>query len=99
MMKATLLLLAMTAAPALTYAQGLPDGPTKALVESQCGSCHGLDQVTQHKDTKDGWSTLVDYMVSRGMAATDEEVKTMVDYLAKSFPNEPKPAAGKGKAK
>jgi hypothetical protein len=33
------------------------------------------------------------------MAATDEEVKTIVEYLAKSFPNEPKPVAAKGKSK
>ncbi|MEO5926841.1 MAG: hypothetical protein ABIR70_23710 [Bryobacteraceae bacterium] len=99
MMKAAFLLLTMAAAPALTYAQALPEGPAKALVESQCSSCHGLEQIVGHKDTKDGWSSLVDYMVSRGMAATDEEVKSMVDYLAKSFPAEPKPAAGKGKAK
>jgi cytochrome c5 len=94
-MKASLLLLTISS---LALAQTFPDGPGKNLVESQCASCHGLDQVAQHKDTKDGWSTLVDFMVSRGMAATDEEVKTMVDYLAKNFPNEPKPAT-KGKAK
>jgi cytochrome c5 len=95
-MKATFLLLAMAV---VTFAQTFPDGPGKVLVEAQCASCHGLDQVAAHKDTKDGWNTLVDYMVSRGMAATDEEVKTMVEYLAKSFPDEPKPAKGKGKAK
>ena len=97
MMKVSLLLLSMAVAPILILGQTLPDGAGKALVETQCASCHGLEQVAQHKDTKDGWSTVVDYMVSRGMAATDEEVKTMVEYLAKSFPNEPKPAKGKAK--
>jgi mono/diheme cytochrome c family protein len=98
MMKASFLL--MTAiAPALTFGQLLPEGTGKVLVETQCASCHGLEQVAQHKDTKDGWGSVVDYMVSRGMAATDEEVKTIVEYLAKSFPNEPKPVAAKGKSK
>jgi|WetSurMetagenome_2_1015567.scaffolds.fasta_scaffold413707_2 mono/diheme cytochrome c family protein len=96
-MKAPFLLLTMAIAAALMFGQTLPDGPGKVLVETQCASCHGLDQVVQHKDTKDGWSALVDYMVSRGMAATDEEAKTMVEYLAKTFPNEPKPAKGKAK--
>ena len=95
-MKASFLLLAMAVAPVM-FGQLLPEGTGKALVESQCASCHGLEQVAQHKDTKDGWTTVVDYMVSRGMAATDEEVKTMVEYLAKSFPNEPRPAKGKAK--
>ncbi len=97
MMKVSLLLLAIAVAPILILGQTLPDGPGKVLVETQCASCHGLEQVAQHKDTKDGWGSVVDYMVSRGMAATDEEVKTMVDYLAKSFPNEPRPAKGKAK--
>lgn len=80
------------------FAQGLPDGAGKDLVESQCGSCHGLEQVQAHRDTQDGWQSLVDYMVSRGMAATDAEVKTMVEYLAKSYPPPPKQEKGKAKA-
>lgn len=95
-MKTTLLLLTMTAA---VFAQGFPDGPGKALVETQCASCHGLEQIQTHRDSKDGWAAVVDYMVSRGMAATDEEVKTMVEYLAKSFPPAPKPDTAKGKSK
>lgn len=92
-MKTTLLLMIATTG---LYAQGLPDGPGKDVVETQCGSCHGLEQVTAHRDTKDGWSSLVDYMVSRGMAATEAEVKTMIEYLAKTYPPAPKPPA-KGK--
>lgn len=98
-MKATFLALAMAALPVMTNAQGLPDGPGKDLVENQCGSCHGLEQVQAHHDTKEGWSGLVDYMVSRGMAATDAEVKIMVEYLAKNYAQEPKPAPAKGKGK
>lgn len=92
-MKTTLLI---TMAATGLFAQGLPDGPGKDLVETQCGSCHGLEQVTVHRDSKDGWQSLVDYMVSRGMAATDAEVKTMVEYLSKAYPVPPKPAP-KGK--
>jgi hypothetical protein len=99
MMKATFSLLAIAAIPILVCAQGLPDGPGKLLVESQCSSCHGLEQVVAHRDTKDGWSSVVDYMVSRGMAATNEEVTIMVDYLAKNYAPAPKPAAEKGKSK
>lgn len=95
-MKTSLLL--MTMATTGLFAQGLPDGPGKDLVESQCGSCHGLEQVQVHRDTQDGWQSLVDYMVSRGMAATDAEVKTMVEYLAKAYPPPPKQEKGKAKA-
>jgi virginiamycin B lyase len=93
----TILLLSVIAAG--LQAQALPEGEGKQLVEAQCGSCHGLEQVQAHRDNKDGWQSLVDYMVTRGMASTDAEVKTMVEYLAKSFPIPPKPAADKGKGK
>ena len=92
MMKATFLVTALAALPILS-AQGLPDGPGKDVVDTQCGSCHGLEQVTAHRDTKEGWGSVVDYMVSRGMATTDDEVKIIIEYLAKNFPPAPKPAA------
>ncbi len=41
--------------------------------------------VAQHA-TKDGWSSIVDYMVSRGASGTPEEIQTIVEYLAKNFP-------------
>jgi len=109
MMKPTLLLVAALAALSFFHAQvlqaeGLPEGKTpetnkgRDLVDSQCSSCHGLEQVMAHRDSKDGWDSVVAYMVSRGMAASDDEVKLMVSYLAESFPATPKqPAAGKAK--
>jgi competence protein ComEA len=73
---------------ALTFAQAqdLPDGKGKDLVQNSCQGCHGLDVVVSQHATKDGWSSIVDYMVSRGASGTPEEIQTMVDYLAKNFP-------------
>lgn len=96
MMKTALLL--TTAALAGLLAQGLPDAKSaetskgRALVDVQCAGCHGLEQVTSHRDTKDGWEAVVDYMISRGMSVSEEEAKNMVDYLAEAFPR-----AAKGK--
>jgi competence protein ComEA len=70
----------------LVQAQDLPAGKGKDLVENTCGSCHGLDVVTAQHATKDGWASIVDYMVSRGATGTPEEISTIVDYLAKNFP-------------
>ncbi len=75
-------------------AQGLPEGEGRDLVEAQCGSCHGLEAVTAQKASKDGWAGIVEYMLSRGMVASDDEVEVMVNYLAKAFPAD---AKGKGK--
>jgi competence protein ComEA len=67
-------------------AQDLPPGKGKDLVENTCGSCHGLDVVVAQHATKDGWASIVDYMVSRGASGTPAELQTIVDYLAKNFP-------------
>jgi len=73
----------------LVQAQDLPAGKGKALVENTCGSCHGLDVVIAQHATKDGWQSIVDYMVSRGATGTPEEISTIVDYLAKNYPAAP----------
>src|ERR1700735_4105598 len=70
----------------VAQAQDLPAGKGKDLVENTCGSCHGLDVVVAQHSSKDGWASIVDYMVSRGATGTPEEIATIVDYLAKSFP-------------
>ena len=63
-----------------------PPAKGKELVENTCGSCHGLDVIVAQHATKDGWASIVDYMVSRGATGTPAEIQTIVDYLAKSFP-------------
>ncbi len=70
----------------VVQAQDLPAGKGKELVENTCGSCHGLDVVVAQHATKDGWASIVDYMVSRGATGTPDEIKTIVEYLAKNFP-------------
>ena len=52
------------------WAQELPDGKGKDLVASYCASCHGLESVTSQKANKEGWETIVNYMISRGLSAT-----------------------------
>jgi mono/diheme cytochrome c family protein len=78
------------AAPLLLWAQQLPEGKGKELVAEQCAACHGLEQVVSHRDSKDGWESVVAYMVSRGMPASNDEVKIMVEYLAAAFPKDRK---------
>ncbi len=97
-MKCALSLL-LTAALAPSRAQNLPDGKGKELVADYCSACHGLDSVTSQRADKDGWETIVAYMVSRGMTATNEEVATIVAYLAKAFPPAPAPAKPKAEGK
>jgi competence protein ComEA len=86
MIRAALLIPFLVTCLAIAQAQDLPAGKGKDLVENTCGSCHGLDVVVAQHTNRDGWASIVDYMVSRGATGTPEELKTIVDYLAKNFP-------------
>ncbi len=79
----------------LAQAQDLPAGKGKELVEKVCQDCHGLDVIVSQTASKDGWQSIVDSMVERGASGTKEELNTIVEYLAKSFPE---PAGDKGKS-
>jgi hypothetical protein len=89
MLKGTALVFLMLATAFPGVAQddtALPDGAGKAIVQRMCVSCHSLKTVTSNHATKEQWSDTVQQMVSRGAEGTDEEIATVVDYLAKNFP-------------
>src|SRR5438046_2560229 len=77
----------LLAAAAMAAQQAtVSDDKAKALLESKCTSCHGLDQVeTAAKRDKAGWKAVVDSMRSKGADLKDDEATTVVDYLAKTY--------------
>src|SRR5579862_2983852 len=77
-------LLISSLAPAM-YGQDLPEGKGKDVTENVCGACHGVDLIAGRRATKEGWGYIVDDMVSRGASATNEQIKTITEYLAKSL--------------
>jgi competence ComEA-like helix-hairpin-helix protein len=77
-------LLISSLAPAM-QAQDLPEGKGKDVLENVCGACHGVDLISGRRATKEGWGYIVDDMVSRGASATNEQIKTINEYLAKNF--------------
>ncbi|HJT89688.1 MAG TPA: hypothetical protein VJ732_17585 [Bryobacteraceae bacterium] len=93
-MKRLVVLIAPLFAFCLAQAQDLPAGKGKDLVEKICQDCHGLDVIVSQTASKDGWQSIVDSMVERGASGTKDELNTIVEYLAKSFPEQP--AAGGG---
>jgi competence ComEA-like helix-hairpin-helix protein len=82
---------APAAAPATSSAAaapapgGFPEGPGKSIFENTCGGCHGADIVIGQTGTRDVWQDTVDSMRSRGATGTDDDFKTIVDYLTKYF--------------
>src|SRR5437870_410214 len=69
----------------------LPAGEGKAIVEAKCGQCHFLHRLTQMRWTHKNWEKKIAWMRERvperpgAVDLTDQEEKTVVDYLAKNF--------------
>ena len=71
-------------------APSLPDGNGKELVTTTCTKCHGLNQVTNSWGyTREGWENLFSSMV----AVPKDQSAIISEYLAKNFPEKPRPKA------
>src|SRR6266403_1226886 len=71
--------------------QELPDGPGKELVAAQCNSCHPLTSRVGAGYTPAGWRTVMRMMINNGVPIRPDQLATMTAYLAKTFPEKPKP--------
>ncbi|HEY2845673.1 MAG TPA: helix-hairpin-helix domain-containing protein [Bryobacteraceae bacterium] len=67
------------------HAQGFPDGPGKSTFENTCGGCHGADIVVGQTGTREVWQDTVDSMRGRGALGSDDDFKSIVNYLTKYF--------------
>ncbi len=66
----------------------LPDGTGKAQVEAYCSTCHQLGNIVNSGGyTREGWQQLIATMI----ALPKEQGDVVVEYLAKNFPEQPKP--------
>jgi competence ComEA-like helix-hairpin-helix protein len=77
-----LLLLAPAFLVMSAQAQDLPAGKGKDVVEKICGACHGTDIIAAMKASRDGWTDLVEDMISKGATASATEKTQILDYLA-----------------
>jgi competence ComEA-like helix-hairpin-helix protein len=63
----------------------LPPGEGQAIVQQKCSSCHALKVVTGKRASRQQWSTIVDRMITRGADVSEDDIDTLLDYLAKNF--------------
>jgi len=69
-------------------AMTLPEGPGKDIVQAQCTKCHALGLIANSGGyTKQDWEQLFSTMV----ALPPAEKAEVGDYLAKNFPEQPRP--------
>jgi virginiamycin B lyase len=72
---------------ALGTAQGqkMADGKGKDIVEAACDGCHGLDQIAGRAWSEAKWRDVLKKMIDKGAILSDEEFKTVVDYLIANY--------------
>ena len=78
------------------WADQMPDGEGKKIIVAKCQLCHTLERVVTSHRTKDDWQSVIDLMVEQGASLTDDETKTVVDYLATNYPAKSDSASGAG---
>ena len=60
-----------------------PDG--KALTETRCTQCHGLDKITSQAKSMESWTATVDRMIGKGAKLNDAEKTAVINYLAETY--------------
>jgi competence ComEA-like helix-hairpin-helix protein len=63
----------------------LPPGKGKETLENTCTECHGLDSVFDRLRTAVQWRDIATKMRRKGATMTDDELNTLVEYLAQNF--------------
>jgi quercetin dioxygenase-like cupin family protein len=67
------------------FSAQMPDGAGKKLIVEKCQLCHSLERVVTSQRAKDDWQAVIDLMVEEGAPLTDDETKTVVNYLAANY--------------
>ena len=70
-----------------------PSGPGLDLINQRCIFCHNTAQIFSQHKSPGAWSATVEQMANRGAEVSPEEMKTIVDYLAKNYGAPSAPAA------
>ena len=80
------LFLAATAFAQRAKPAGFPDGPGKEVLVAKCFQCHAPTMWQDNRQDRRGWESVLYRMVGRGALWTEDEIKTMADYLAAVYP-------------
>lgn len=57
----------------------------KSLLQRVCTKCHGVSGFTNLRMDRTAWGNEVASIVEKGATGTDQEIRTVVDYLAANF--------------
>jgi cytochrome c5 len=80
------LLLALAGlAPTAGAEEKLPPGEGRKIVETVCGTCHGLEIVTSKSYSRERWSKVVEEMIAQGAPLRKAEAAKVIEYLTRNF--------------
>ena len=71
----------------------LSEGNGKETVQTYCVQGHDLSPVTRAGYHEQGWQNAIDMMINVGAALPKDQIARATQYLAKNFPEKPKPDA------
>ena len=57
------------------------DDADRALLEKQCGGCHGIDQVTAKTRNASEWAETIDQMINYGAQLSADDNKRITEFL------------------
>lgn len=57
----------------------------KALTETRCTQCHGLDKISSQAKSMENWTATVDRMIGKGAKLNDAEKAAVISYLAETY--------------
>jgi mono/diheme cytochrome c family protein len=72
---------------------GFPDAPGKEVLLGKCFQCHAPTMWQDHSQDRRGWESVLYRMVGRGALWTEDEIRTMADYLAAAYGRQPAAAS------
>jgi len=71
----------------------LPEGTGRDLAVAHCLRCHDAARLVTPGYIREGWQDVIERMVKLGVVLTPDERPQLADYLARSFPPQPRAAA------
>lgn len=77
----------------------LPEGLGRLEAEKLCQGCHDISQSVSLRQDRNGWGATLKKMVGLGVKATDKELLTLLEYLAKHYPANELPPVDVNKAR
>jgi competence protein ComEA len=59
--------------------------PVEQLVTERCTRCHDLSVVSARRASAEEWHQIIERMQTNGAQVSDDELETIVQYLAKTY--------------